>query len=103
MLSRSLRAASKPLHHGLIGAVARHGQESSADQAGPERIAARQAEGEIENTQLAARRRGRLRHLRPAPGILCSSRKNAATEPVMYSANWITSVQITARIPPSKV
>ncbi len=58
----------KPLHHGLIGAVAGHGQERSAEQAGPEGVLFVRLNDEIEDGKFSACRRSRLRHRGPTAG-----------------------------------
>ena len=66
-----LSAAQVPLHHELIGAVRRGRQERAADDAGPERVAARRLEGEVEHAQLWPAP-SRARRPRPSrPGSLC--------------------------------
>ena len=56
------------LHHGLVRPVARHGEESTAEDAGPESVALGEAEGEIEDAQLSSRGCGDLGNFPPAAG-----------------------------------
>jgi len=61
LLSCSDFAASRPLNDGLIGAVARHREESASDYSRPESISLRgirQAEGEIEDAEFVGRSSG---------------------------------------------
>src|SRR5579863_4453452 len=60
----------KALDHGLVRAVAGHGEECSTDNSCPEGIALRQAPGEIENREFAAGGCSGVRYGRPTAGNL---------------------------------
>jgi len=58
----------QPLHDGLIRAVTGHGQESSANHAGPARVFGREIPAEIEDLQLVSMRRRDLHDFVPSAG-----------------------------------
>ena len=80
-------SGQQTLHHGLICAVAGHGEECPTDQAGPEGIAAREAEGEIENAKLSAGGCSGLSHFMPTTWNFVKQEQQGSDDPVMYRAN----------------
>ena len=61
------------LHHELVGTVRGHGEERSAEQAGPEGVGLGQVEGKVEHVELAERR-GDGVDVGPAAGGLVTDR-----------------------------
>jgi len=69
----------KALDDGLIGAVAGHGEECAADEAGPERIFCREVPGKIEDLQFVACGCGDLRNFGPSAGEMRWKRTQKVT------------------------
>ena len=51
--SREVACGEQALHHELVGAVRGHGEEGSAEDAGPEGVGLGEVEGEVEEVELA--------------------------------------------------
>jgi len=106
LLSRSGLCGQQTLNDGLVGAVARHREESASDYSRPECISfcgIHQAEGEIERLKFIRRSRRVHDRVPSSRNPVEQQKERGDRSGEIQDELATTSVQITAFMPPSKV